>query len=96
MTIDAVAHRFKKYIGAYAAVMGGIDLLIFSGGLGENSAEMRAKICDTLKFLGIELDTAANANGKPERVISSGKVKVLVVRASEEEMIAQDTYELLS
>jgi acetate kinase len=71
LTIDAVAHRFKKYIGAYAAVMGGIDLLIFSGGLGENSAEMRAKICDTLKFLGIELDTAANANVKPERVIIS-------------------------
>lgn len=95
LTIDAVAHRFKKYIGAYAAVMGGIDLLIFSGGLGENSAVMRAKICLGLDFLGIEIDETANANGKPERVISSGKTRVLVVRASEEEMIAQDTYELL-
>ena len=95
LTIDAVAHRFKKYIGAYAAAMGGIDLLIFSGGLGENSADMRDKICAGLEFLGIELDETTNANGSPERVISCGKTRVLVVSASEEEMIAQDTYELL-
>ena len=95
LTIDAVAHRFKKYIGAYAAAMGGIDLLIFSGGLDENSAEMRAKVCEGLEFLGIEIDETANAAGTPERIISNGKTRVLVVNANEEEMIAQDTYELL-
>lgn len=96
VTIDAVAHRFKKYIGAYAAVMGGIDLLIFSGGVGENDCDMREKVCSGLSFLGIELDTDANHNGTGERIISTGKTKVLVVNASEERMIAQDTYELLS
>lgn len=96
LTIDAVTHRIKKYIGAYAAAMGGIDLLIFSGGMGENSAEIRAKVCEGLVFLGIEIDEQANANGKGERIISCGKVNILVVNANEEEMIAQDTYELLN
>lgn len=96
LTIDAVSHRFKKYIGAYAAAMGGIDLLIFSGGVGENSGEIRANVCKGLEFLGIEIDEDVNTNGKGERVISTDRVKVLVVYANEEQMIAQDTYELLS
>ena len=95
LTVDAVTHRFKKYIGAYAAVMGGIDLLIFSGGVGENSVDIRANVCRGLEFLGIELDEHANSNGSGERIISTGRVKVLVVGADEEQMIAQDTYELL-
>ena len=96
LTVDAVIHRFKKYIGAYAAVMGGIDLLIFSGGVGENSADIRAGACRGLEFLGIELSEEANSNGSGERIISAGRVKVLVVNADEEQMIAKDAYELLS
>ncbi len=95
LTVDAVTHRFKKYIGAYAAVMGGIDLLIFSGGVGENSADIRAGICRGLEFLGIELNEEANSNGNGERILSIGRVKVMVVNADEEQMIAKDTYELL-
>lgn len=95
LTVDAVSHRFKKYIGAYAAAMGGIDVLIFSGGVGENSTEIRSNVCKGLEFLGIALDESANSSGKGERIISSGRVKVLVVNANEEQMIAQDTYELL-
>ena len=75
--------------------MGGLDVLIFSGGVGENSAEIRANVCKGLEFLGIELDENANSSAKGERIISSGRVKVLVVNANEEQMIAQDTYELL-
>jgi len=95
LTRKAVAHRFRKYIGAYAAAMGGIDLLIFSGGVGENDSHMREKVCETLGFLGIALDQEANHNGQGERIISTGETKVLVVNASEEKMIARDTYELL-
>ncbi|MDD5017198.1 MAG: acetate/propionate family kinase [Eubacteriales bacterium] len=96
LTIDAVAHRFRKYIGAYAAAMGGIDLLIFSGGVGENDSDMREKVCETLSFLGIALDPVANHFGKGERIISTGRVIVLVVNANEELVIAKDTYDLLS
>ena len=95
LTVDAVVHRFKKYIGAYAAVMGGVDILIFSGGVGENSAEIHANVCNGLEFLGIELDEAANSGCSSERIISTGRVKVLIVNADEEQMIAKDTYELL-
>lgn len=98
VTIDAVAHRFKKYIGAYAAAMGGIDILIFSGGVGENDSDMRGKVCTGLEFLGIEMDSEANKNGRGERIISTKTCKtlVLVVNANEESIIAQDTYKLLS
>jgi acetate kinase len=95
LTIDAVVHRFRKYIGAYAAAMGGIDVLIFAGGVGENDSDMREKVCASLGFLGVELDADANHNGTGERVISTGRVQVLVVNASEEKMIAEDTYALL-
>ena len=95
LTVNAVTHRFKKYIGAYAAAMGGIDLLIFSGGVGENSSDIRAGVCRGLEFLGIELDEEVNSNGSGERILSTGRVKVLIVNADEEQMIAKDTFELL-
>ena len=75
--------------------MGGIDLLIFSGGVGENSSDIRAGVCRGLEFLDIELDEEVNSNGSGERILSTGRVKVLVVNADEEQMIAKDTYELL-
>ena len=73
--IDAFVYRCRKYVGAYAAAMGGIDALVFSGGLGEHSAHVRAKICHNLEFLGIVLDTAANSDGPPERASPLGPFK---------------------
>src|SRR3546814_15793131 len=61
LALTVFAYRAQKYIGAYAAVMGGFDVLAFTGGIGENSASMRRRICDRLKFLGLDLDEDKNA-----------------------------------
>lgn len=96
--IDITVHRLVKYVGAYAAVMGGVDALTFTAGVGENSPIMRAEVCETLGFLGIEIDPVRNAvrNGEP-RLISpdSAPVKVLVVPTNEELAIAQQSVALL-
>jgi acetate kinase len=94
VAIDAFVHRCRKYVGAYAAAMGGLDALVFSGGLGEHSADVRAKICHDLEFLGIDLDAAVNAEGPPERRISTGPVQVWVIPTDEEIIIARDTHSL--
>lgn len=86
------AHRIKKYIGAYAAIMGGLDVITFTAGVGENDAKMRALATDGLEFLGVKLDKSANQKQKKGiRVISreSSKVKVLVVPTNEEWEIAR-------
>jgi acetate kinase len=87
-------YRIRKYIGAYAAAMGGLDAVIFTGGIGENAPDSRKEICKDLSFLGIDFDDAKNAGlrGK-EMTISreSSKVKILVVPTNEELVIAQDT-----
>jgi acetate kinase len=87
-------YRIKKYIGSYAAAMGGVDTIIFTGGIGENERRTRAGVCDGLEFLGVELDKELNNNvmGK-EGVISTdnSKVKILVVPTNEELVIAVDT-----
>jgi acetate kinase len=101
---EAVAlfcYQAKKWIGAYAAVLGGVDTLVFSGGIGENAAPVRARICDGLGFLGIELDasrnTAIGKTGNVEDVISKdcSRVTVRVIRTDEELMIAQSVFRLL-
>lgn len=94
LALDTFTYRTRKYVGAYSAAMGGIDLLAFSGGVGENSPLVRQKICQGLEFLGICLDPELNRQGKG--IISCGKVPVAVVSANEEEIIAQDTYNLVS
>ena len=87
-----------KYIGAYTAVMGGVDTLIFAGGIGENGPVHRKRICETLGYLGIELDPSKNDGmyGK-EMIISTpeSKVKVMVIPTNEELVIAQDTLEIV-
>lgn len=87
-------YRIRKYIGAYAAAMGGLDAVIFTGGIGENAPDSRKEICKDLSFLGIDFDDAKNAGlrGK-EMTISreSSKVKILVVPTNEELVIAKDT-----
>ncbi len=89
---EAVAlfcYQIKKCIGGFAAALGGLDTLVFAGGIGENAPAVRARICDGLGFLGIELD--ANQNAAGGGVISTGSVQVRVIRTDEERMIAEMT-----
>lgn len=96
LTIDAVCHRFKKYIGAYSAIMEGVDVLIFSGGVGQNADYIRQKVCSGLEYMGIEIDEIKNSSLRGSGIISkdSSKVKIIVVEANEEKIIAADTYNL--
>jgi len=87
-------YRVKKYIGAYAAAMGGVDLLIFTGGIGENSSETRENICKDFEFLGLEFDKQANEGVRGKEMIISrkeSKVIVMIIPTNEEFVIASDT-----
>jgi acetate kinase len=87
-------YRIKKYVGAYAAAMGGVDAVIFTGGIGENGAESRKEICEELEYMGIEFDAEKNKSihGK-EAIVTrdNSKVKVMVIPTNEELIIAEDT-----
>ena len=98
LAVEATGYRAKKYVGAYAAALGGIDMLIFSGGAGENSAVLRKEVCSGLEFLGIEIDDELNKSLRGEGLISKpdSKVKVVVINTDEEIVIARDTYRILS
>ncbi len=88
---EAVAlfcYQAKKWIGAYAAALGGLDTLVFAGGIGENAASIRARICDGLAFLGIELHEERNARSRPVISSDASKVAVRVIRTDEESVIA--------
>lgn len=93
------AYRIKKYIGAFAAAMGGVDVIIFTGGVGENRDEVREAVCQGLEFLGVKFDRKKNATIKfgKDGIISKpdSKVKVVVLPTDEELMIAQDTLALV-
>jgi acetate kinase len=82
-------YQVKKWIGAFAAALGGLDTLVFSGGIGENAAAIRARICEGLGFLGIELSEAQNATNEPLISVKSCRVAVRVIRTDEEQMIAE-------
>ena len=90
-------YRIKKYIGAYAAAMGGVDVIVFTAGVGENQVSMRSSVCKGLEFLGVKFDEERNQVHGEERVISANdsKVKVVVIPTDEELMIATDTMNLL-
>ncbi len=90
------AYEVRKYVGAYAAAMGGVDAVIFTAGVGENDKAIRAMVCQGLDFMGLKLDGAANDVRGKETVISAAdsKVKVLLIPTNEELMIAVDTAEL--
>ena len=91
-------YRIKKYIGEYAAAMGGVDVIIFAGGVGENQADCREAVLEGLEFMGVELDKEVNARTRGEEAILStptSKVKVLLIPTDEELMIASDTYEIV-
>jgi acetate kinase len=92
-------YRIRKYIGSYAAAMGGVDIIVFTGGVGENSASSRAEVCKDLEFLGVDFDNELNNNVKGNEATLtklSSKVKVLVIPTNEELVIAQDTMEIVS
>lgn len=95
--IEAFVYNLIKTIGAYVAVLGGLDALIFTAGIGENAPIIRQKVCERLAYLGIELDSAANNTRPAPQAITTAqsKVKVLVIPANEELMIAEETFELL-
>ncbi|MDP5273854.1 acetate/propionate family kinase [Chengkuizengella axinellae] len=99
LAFDMYEYRLRKYIGSYAAAMDGMDVLVFTAGVGENSSTLRKRICDQLTFFGIELDDKINeTRSKNERRISSSnsKVEVLVIPTNEELVIARDTYKLIN
>ena len=91
-------YRVKKYIGAYAAAMGGVDLVIFTGGIGENACELRESVCKDMEYMGIQFDHKKNKGLRGvDAVISKdeSKVKVMVVTTNEELVIATDTYNIV-
>ena len=95
-TISVLIYGIKKYIGAYAAAMGGVDVIVFTAGIGENSIETRAEVCEGLEFLEVKIDPEKNKVQGKEAIISNNnlKVKVMVIPTNEELMIAKDTAEI--
>lgn len=99
LALEMYEQRITKYIGAYAAEMGGVDIIVFTGGVGENQTGLRGNVCRPLGFMGVELDEQLNMTTRgTETVISapSSKVKVVVVPTDEEMMIARDTRDIVS
>ena len=95
---DMYYRRIKKFVGEYAAEMGGVDLIVFTGGVGENSGDMRESVCTGLEFMGVKFDTEANRGARGvDKLLSTAdsKVKVAVIATDEELMIATDTYNLV-
>jgi acetate kinase len=98
LVLDMYFERIKRYIGAYAAEMGGIDLLVFTGGVGENSPLLRQKVCEGLEFIGLKFDSEANYGVKGQNKVLStpdSGVVVAVAATDEELVIASDTFRLL-
>lgn len=96
---EAYFYRVRKLVGSYAAAMGGIDLLVFTGGVGENGPEMREYVCKDMEFMGIKFDSAANAGVKgQDKILSAAdsRVKVVVIGTNEELVIATDTFNIVS
>lgn len=97
LAFDMFIHRLQRGIGAMAAVLGGVDVLVFTAGIGENSSEVRAAACAKLKFLGIQIDPAKNTASPVEVDVSSSesRARVLVIAAEEDWAIARACWSLL-
>ena len=99
LALKMYEYRVKKYIGAYAAAMGGVDLLVFTGGIGENAVETRENICSDLEFLGLEFDKNTNNGVRSKEMVISrkeSKVIVMVIPTNEEYVIASETQEIVN
>ncbi|MCK9407746.1 MAG: acetate kinase [Bacteroidetes bacterium] len=97
LAFDVFCYRVKKYIGSYVAAMGGVDALVFTGGIGENAPDVRKAICENMEFFGIEIDRAANNSKEKEKSINNPKssTSVFVIPTNEELMIALETKEVV-
>ena len=98
LALDMYEYRILKYIGAYTAVLGGVDVIVFTGGVGENQTITRERVCKQLAYLGIDFDVEAN-NCRGKEVLLTrpdSKVKVVVIPTDEELMIARDTAAIAS
>ena len=96
LALDIFVYRIKKYIGAYSAILSGSDGLVFTGGIGENGAEIRRRICDGLEFLGIDLDEKKNDKPDTEAISKdNSSVKILVIPTDEEIMIAREAQKII-
>jgi acetate kinase len=97
LALDIYNYKVKKYIGAYIAAMGGLDILIMTGGIGENAGTTREGVCSDLDYLGISLDYEKNKGFRSEGIISTpeSRVKIMVVPTDEELVIAMDTEEIV-
>lgn len=99
LALDAYYYRIKKYVGSYSAAMGGVDLIVFTGGAGENDPDLRKTVCNGLEFMGVEFDEAANDGVRGKSIIiskPSSRVKVAAVCTNEELVMAQDTFRIVS
>jgi acetate kinase len=94
--VELFCYQAKKYVGAYSSALGGLDTLVFAGGIGENAPLIRERICDGLNFLGVELDRKRNARNAPLVSSDAGRVKVRVIPTDEELMIARSVTRLLN
>ncbi|MBQ5380312.1 MAG: acetate/propionate family kinase, partial [Paraprevotella sp.] len=98
LALDMYSYKVKKYVGAYAAAMGGVDVILFTGGVGENQSDIRETVCSGLQYMGVEIDHAKNNTVRGEEAIISApnsKVTVCVIPTDEELMIAKDTMALV-
>ena len=93
-----LCHQLTKYIGGFAAAMGGVDAIVFTGGIGENNPHYRSRVAEKIKFLGTEIDEEKNSIRGEEVEISvpGSKVKMFVIPTNEELVIARDTLEIVS
>ncbi len=99
LALNAYCYRLKKYIGSYAAAMGGLDALVFTAGVGENSPVIRTLACENLKFLGVEIDEAKNIDGSGREndiSIEDARCRTLVIPTNEELVIARDTERIIN
>ncbi len=97
LAMNTYNYRIRKYVGSYAAVLGGVDILVFTGGVGENQAITRTDVCKNMEFMGIELDEELNNSVRAKEVViskPSSKVKVMIIPTDEELTIAKDTVEI--
>ncbi|MEI8084789.1 MAG: acetate kinase [Paludibacter sp.] len=98
LALDMYEYRIRKYVGSYAAALGGVDVIIFTGGVGENQTGTRENVCAQLGYMGVEIDNELNAQSRGKEVLLStpnSKVKVVVIPTDEEYMIAKDSMEIL-
>jgi acetate kinase len=98
LALEMYAYRVKKYIGSYAAAMGGVDLIVFTGGIGENDCDTRKRILENMEFLGVEFDPDRNEGIRGREAILSrpgSKVLAMVMPTNEELVIAINTYNII-